>query len=70
MSERPINYPTYDAIHEETDFTREHSMHPPKIDQKHDFMVIPNAWTWIPMQTIFYELEMCLQRFYVSTSQM
>jgi len=40
-----------------TRFTSEQTIHPPKVPQKPNVIVILNARTWIPMQTVLYELE-------------
>jgi len=40
-----------------TRFASEQTMHPPKVSQNPNFIVILNAWTWIPMQTVLHELE-------------
>ena len=40
-----------------TRFTSEQSLHPPKVPQKSNFIVILNVWTWTPMQTVLHELE-------------
>jgi len=42
-----------------TRFTNEQTIHlPTKVPQKPNFIVILNAWTWIPMQSVLHELEM------------
>jgi len=33
-------------------------MHPPKTTKKPTFVVTVNAWIWVPVQTVLYELEM------------
>jgi len=40
-----------------TRFTSEQTIHLSKVAQKPNFIVILNAWTWIPMQTVLHELE-------------
>jgi len=40
-----------------TRFTSEQTIHPPKVPQKPNFIVILDAWPWIPMQTVLHELE-------------
>jgi len=40
-----------------TRFTSEQTIHLPKVPPKPNFIVIRNAWTWIPVQTVLHELE-------------
>jgi len=40
------------------DFTREHPMHPPKVNVKPNFIVILNAWTRNANSSESSELEM------------
>jgi len=56
-SGRTISCTLYDAIHEKTRFISEQTIHPPKVPQKPNFVVILKAWTWMPMQTVLHELE-------------
>ena len=57
MSELTINCTLYDALHEKTDFTTEQTIHPPKVPQKPNFIVILKACTWKSTQTVLHELE-------------
>jgi len=57
-SGRTINCTLYDAIHEKKHASLvSKPTDPPKVPQKPNFIVILNAWTWIPMQTVLHELE-------------
>jgi len=38
-------------------FTSEQTIHPHKVPQKPNFIVILNALAWIPTQTVLHELE-------------
>jgi len=37
--------------------TSEQTIHPPKVPQKPNFIVILNAWTWTPVQTVLHEIQ-------------